>query len=338
MAKSRSTSKGSAVNLPRDLVIHIDDTLDSQTVSHVLKARLEGISWNQARGLSTANRVMINGNMNLDPARRLSSGEVLKVLMQPAGRAPTVADVHLYYVDHHIVVFEKPAGITSIRHAEEQKWSKRRRQLQATLDELLPAAIEKKQSAGRGKGKGNPPPIRMVHRLDRDTSGVMVAARTPAAELALVAQFKAHSAERAYLAVCQGKVESQTVRNHLVRDRGDGLRGSSLSGAEGKLAITHFHPLEHGKGYTLLQCRLETGRTHQIRIHLAELGNPVFGEKMYLKRLGQPALRDTSGTPRHALHAAELAIAHPAGGELMRFESPLPRDMQNLLGKLRRGK
>jgi 23S rRNA pseudouridine1911/1915/1917 synthase len=333
--RSRRSSSSPAFQLPRDLVIHITAEQQNQTVSQVLKSQLKEISWNQARRLSTGHRVMIHGNMCADPARRLKEGEVLKVLQQPAGRPPDVADVEIYYLDQHVVVFEKPAGITSIRHAEERGWSKRRRQRQATLDELLPAAIEKQQPRGKAKRREPPPRIRMVHRLDRDTSGVMVAARTVPAEQSLIAQFKQHSTERTYLAICQGHVEAQTIRNHLVRDRGDGLRGSSENKAEGKLAVTHLQPIEHGPGYSLAECRLETGRTHQIRIHLAELGHPVLGEKMYLKRLGQAALRDTSGMPRHALHAAGLAFVHPAGGRQMRFESALPRDMQILLDKLR---
>ena len=338
MAKSRSrrNSKAPPVELPRDVVIHIGAAQEGQTVGQLLKGQLKSISWNQARGLCTSQRIMINGNLCADPARRLKAGEVLKVLAQPLAKPPSAEDIEIYYLDQHLVVFEKPAGITSIRHADERRWSKRRRQRQATLDELLPAAIEKHAGRGPSKRREPPPRIRVVHRLDRDTSGVMVAARTVPAEQALIAQFKQHTTERAYVAICQGHVAPQTIRNHLVRDRGDGLRGSTADTAVGKLAVTHVRPLEHGPGFSVVECRLETGRTHQIRIHLAELGHPLYGEKMYLKRMGHANYRDTSGAPRHALHAAVLGLVHPTTGQTMRFESPLPRDMQNLLRKLRK--
>ena len=280
MSKRRPKTKASPPELSRDRVIHIRTPQAGQTVSHVVREALNDLSWQQARRLSTSHRVMINGNLCADPARRLKEGEVVKLLRQPAAHPPTAADVKVLYFDEHLVVFEKPAGVTSIRHAEERGWKKRRRQRQATLDELLPQAIDQMQKRPRGKQRGRPPRVRMVHRLDRDTSGVMVAARTAAAEQGLIAQFKQHAAEREYVAICQGRVEPQTIRNQLVRDRGDGLRGSTES-EEGKLAVTHLEPIETSDGFSVVRCRLETGRTHQIRIHLAELGHPVIGDGKY---------------------------------------------------------
>jgi 23S rRNA pseudouridine1911/1915/1917 synthase len=130
-------------------------------------------------------------------------------------------------------------------------------------------------------------------------------------------------------------VQSQTIHTWLVRDRGDGRRGGSASLGQGKEAITHVEVVERLPGYTVLACRLETGRTHQIRIHLAELGHPVCGEKVYNRRPGELPLPDNSGVPRLALHATELGFAHPATGAAMDWTMPLPADLQAFLKKLR---
>ena len=171
----------------------------------------------------------------------------------------------------------------------------------------------------------------------------MVFARSREAEQKLIRMFARHNVERAYVAVAHGQVEAQTRDTWLVRDRGDGLRGSSPLGeaAEGaQRAITHLLPMEQvatsdGPGYTILECRLETGRTHQIRIHLAEIGHPLCGEKTYTHAPGQPPQPDTSRAPRHALHAASLAFAHPITGQPLRFRQPLPKDLKEWLLRLR---
>jgi 23S rRNA pseudouridine1911/1915/1917 synthase len=154
-------------------------------------------------------------------------------------------------------------------------------------------------------------------------------------------QFKAHTTHRRYLAVARGRVEAQTIESRLVRDRGDGRRGSTDDPHTGKRAVTHVRPIEffdlsRDEIYTLVECRLETGRTHQIRIHLAERGHPICGERVYHQPLFGKPLADNSGAPRVALHAAELGFAHPITGEQMRFEMPLPKDLQQFIERLRR--
>jgi 23S rRNA pseudouridine1911/1915/1917 synthase len=123
----------------------------------------------------------------------------------------------------------------------------------------------------------------------------------------------------------------------LVRDRGDRRRGNSADPEQGKEAITHVEVVEQLPGYTLLGCRLETGRTHQIRIHLAELGHPVCGDKVYRGKMGQPFVADLSGALRLALHAAELGFVHPVTGEALQWSMSLPPDLAGLLGRLRGG-
>ena len=194
------------------------------------------------------------------------------------------------------------------------------------------------------------PKVRPVHRLDRDTSGLMLFALSPRAEQALVKMFKEHDIRRAYLAVVHGRLEARRIESWLVRDRGDGLRGSSPSTSlragpggpddpDAKHAVTHVRPIEHlGDEYTVIECRLATGRTHQIRIHLAEIGHMLCGERVYTRPTpGAPPVPDRSGAPRHALHSAELEFTHPISGQEMRFISPPPKDLADWLKRLKSG-
>ena len=165
----------------------------------------------------------------------------------------------------------------------------------------------------------------------------MVFARTVLAERDLGKQFHAHTVTRRYLAVVPGRVTSQRIATFLIRDRGDGRRGSTRVEGEGKEAITHVETVETLAGHTLVHCRLETGRTHQIRIHLAELGHPVCGDRVYAHRRDGTVFPDTSGAPRLVLHAAELGFRHPVSGDEMHWEMPLPGDLQAFVERLRKG-
>src|SRR5947209_19947020 len=173
---------------------------------------------------------------------------------------------------------------------------------------MVPGLIAR--TAGRSD-KGHLPRLRVVHRLDKETSGLVVFARTVPAERGLGKQFHAHTVIRRYLALVPGFVPPQRIATRLVRDRGDGRRGSTGVPDVGKEAVTFVDVVERLPGYRLLACRLETGRTHQIRIHLAELGHPVCGDKVYVHRPDGSAAADRSGAPRLALHAAELGFLHP---------------------------
>src|SRR5262249_36629012 len=149
-------------------------------------------------------------------------------------------------------------------------------------------------------------PVLAVHRLDRDTSGLVVFARTKEAERHLGRQFRAHSIARKYLAIVRGKAKSGRIDSYLVRDRGDGRRGSAVDYKEGQRAVTNIRVLEDLGDYTLVECELETGRTHQVRIHLGEQGTPLCGETVYDRPLHGAPLPDDSHAPRMALHAAVL--------------------------------
>jgi len=334
-------------------VFHVSTALVGQTLVGALRHWIPEHSWSQIRRLVQSRRVQINGNLCLDEGRRLTEKEVVKVLANSQAPPPREDDVRIRYVDNHVVVVEKPSGITTLRHSEEQHWPTRRRQLQPTLDELLPRILAKRAAsdAPRPKRRGDrggarkdervervrPPGLRPVHRLDRETSGLMVFARSVDAERHLVHQFRKHTIHRAYLAIVQGDIaEPLTIKTQLVRDRGDGRRGSTKLPDVGQHAVTHVRPLERFGAFTLIECRLETGRTHQIRIHMSEHGHFVCGDKVYCQPLFQKPLVDRSGAPRLALHAAELGFVHPHTGEQIDFQQDLPPDLAQFLDKLRR--
>jgi 23S rRNA pseudouridine1911/1915/1917 synthase len=237
-------------------------------------------------------------------------------------------------LDKHVVVVEKPSGISTVRHPLERDWPASRKALSPTLEDLVPRLIADQE---RRKGKHALQRLRVVHRLDKATSGLVVFARTAEAEKGLGRQFRAHTVVRRYLAVVPGHPSPQRIATFLVRDRGDKRRGSTKLPGAGKEAITHIEVHERLNGYTALSCRLETGRTHQIRIHLAELGHPVCGEKVYNRPFHRPAVPNDSNAPRLALHAMELGFDHPVTGEPMHWKMELPPDLEGFIARLRAG-
>jgi 23S rRNA pseudouridine1911/1915/1917 synthase len=204
-------------------VFHVTAEDQSPTVAAALRRWLPKCSWSEVKRLIEARHVLVNGNLCLDAGRRLQAEEVVKVLSQPAAALPKEHDVRVHYLDEHVIVVEKPAGMTTNRHREERKWPSRRKQIQPTLDEMLPRVIA--QIEGRRGKRGVLPPVRAVHRLDRETSGLIVFARTHEAERILAQQFRKHTTHRRYVAIVAGKLEAQTITSQLVRDRGDGRRG-----------------------------------------------------------------------------------------------------------------
>jgi 23S rRNA pseudouridine1911/1915/1917 synthase len=305
-----------------------------QTLAALLRQWLPGQSWSQVRKLIASRRVKLNGELWLDDARRLNEGDRVELLARPE-KAPEVLDrIVIRHIDEHVAVVEKPSGISTVRHPAEYDWSPERRMRVPTLDDLVQRQIGGEPARASSVSRGRRPRLRIVQRLDKETSGLVVFARSVEAERGLGAQFKAHTVTRRYLAIVPGRVEAQTIRSFLVRDRGDGRRGSGPTDAPGKEAVTHVAVVENWPAYTLLSCTLETGRTHQIRIHLAELGHPVCGDKVYRGRFGIPPVTDESGAPRLALHAAELGFVHPTTGEALHWEMPLPDDLKGFVSFL----
>src|SRR5262249_27374264 len=159
---------------------------------------------------------------------------------------------------------------------------------------------------------------RAVHRLDRDTSGLVVFARTPEAEAELGKQFRAHAVARKYVALVRGQPNPRRIESWIVADRGDGRRGSGTP-RERHRATTPVRIVEERGHYTLVECRLETGRTHQVRIHLGEAGAPLCGERVYDRPINGAPLPDESGAKRTMLHAAFLGLHHPETGQWLEW-------------------
>jgi 23S rRNA pseudouridine1911/1915/1917 synthase len=233
-------------------------------------------------------------------------GQVVRVV-ERAFRQRTAPASSIVYEDRHLVVVEKPAGISSVPYLKGER---------ATLMDAV---------RGEWKRRGVPPAARalyVVHRLDKDSSGLLVYARTRASERALQMQFRKRQVSRVYLCLAHGKVESGTIESRLVPNRGNGLRGSSRRGSsEGKLAITQVRLLRTFARASLCEVTLETGRTHQIRIHLAESGHPLVGERVYIRDFEAAGGRPIP-SPRLLLHAATLAFDHPAEDRRVSLDSP----------------
>jgi 23S rRNA pseudouridine1911/1915/1917 synthase len=298
------------------------------TLAAILRARLTGLSWRQVRELVAGRRVKVLGEVCLDSARRLKEGDAVELLARPARIESAKENITIRHIDDHVVIVEKPSGLSTVRHPAERDWADRRKTLSPTLEDIVPALI----TAREGR---RCPRLRIVQRLDKETSGLVVFARSVTAERGLGGQFRAHTVIRRYVAIVPGRIKDQRIHSFLVRDRGDGRRGSTTLKDVGKEAITHIEATERLKGYTVVGCRLETGKTHQIRIHLAELGHPVCGDRVYIHRSDGTLFADESGAPRLALHATELGFEHPVSGQPMRWEMPLPADLQAFLERLR---
>jgi 23S rRNA pseudouridine1911/1915/1917 synthase len=309
-----------------------------------LRARLKRVMPEVLR-LVGQRQVRVDGQVCTEPARRLRPGQQVDVLPAPAPRRSpsgisreataktrdrSVPRPAIRFADDHVVVVDKPAGLTTMRHKEEaREFGQRARHfLPATLADLLPNLLAAKRP-------GKPAAVRAVHRIDNETSGLVVFARTVEAERELGRQFRAHVTDRVYLALVRGKARPGRIESYLTRDRGDGRRGSTTKPGEGQRAVTHLRVVEELGDYTLVECRLETGRTHQVRIHLGEAGTPLCGERVYDRPVHGAPAPDGSGAKRVLLHAARLGFEHPATGKRMTWASPLPKDMATILQRLR---
>ena len=319
----------------------------------VRRAGTGGSAWQEANELVRGHRVQVDGNVCDDPARLMRAGEVVKVLPHAKAPAARAADVQVVFADEHLVVINKPPAVTTMREPGGGGGQRNRRKGgQATLEDMVALVLSKRESrksgaavrprrgAGKDRASGaGRAQVFPVHRLDRDTSGLMLFARTRAAESALSGMFKAREIDRSYLAVVHGRPGPMTITSHLVRDRGDGLRGSAevwrLDPSGGQKAVTHVEPLEVIGPYALVRCTLETGRTHQIRIHLSEAGHMLCGEREYTRRPDGARIRDESGAPRQALHADRLSFSHPMTGRELRFSQGLAPDLSRWLEGLR---
>jgi len=295
--------------------------------------------------------VLRDGTAITDAKARVEEGEVYEIAVPPATEADTRAeDIPLTVVheDGELIVIDKPAGM--VVHPAPGSPA------QTLVNALLHHAGDSLSGIGGEKRPG------IVHRIDKDTSGLLVVAKTDRAHHALARQFEKHTAERLYLAFVHGLPDMADPRLHgvkgtsfeaggvlkittqLARHRTDRQK-QAVTFHGGRHAVTRAHVLESfgtPPSIALVECRLETGRTHQIRVHMAHAGHGLVGDPVYGGRrkpsataLGADAAAAVAAFPRQALHAATLGFAHPVTGEMLRFESPLPEDMAHLLDLLR---
>ena len=316
----------------------VTEDLVGKTVLAVMRTMVPGESWSKLRQRLERSQVSVNGTVCLSEARRVILGDVVE-LHDHAIKTPKPQDVQILYIDSHIVVVAKPSGMMTHRREEERNWSSEKKALNPSLEEAVAALIARRslESGQRRRGiHARSPVLRVVHRLDRDTSGLLVMARTDEAEEGLIGQFRRHTAHRVYWTIVHGHPMAETIESNLVRDRGDGRRGSINNPKVGKRAVTHVRPLEDLGYYSLVECQLETGRTNQIRIHLSERGHLVCGDMKYRQPFAARMVEDRSRAPRLALHAAELGFAHPITGEELNFRIPFPDDLTEFLDRIRR--
>jgi len=288
-------------------------------LARALAALHPDVSYSRLKRAVEEGQVSVDGEIVRDPGRCLAPGAALDWDRdRPADRRPARLHIELAHIDKNVAVAVKPAGLLTMPTPEREK---------DTLLSRLALVVTRR--------KGKRPFLAVVHRLDRDTSGLVAFATSRRGLASLQAQLVDHSMSRIYDAVVAGDVhpDAGTFDQPLI---GDGMRRKrwiAAAGETGKPAVTHWRVVERLRGATRLQVSLETGRTHQIRIHFAAAGHPVLGDTVYFAGGGAPPRRPRLG--RLALHAAELAFRHPADGRPMRFQAPLPEDLERLLAELR---
>ena len=302
----------------------IATTADGWRLDRALADAVPTLSRERLKVLIASGAVTRDGTMVRDPAKRAAAGDRLSVAVPiptlPHNEAQDIPLV-VAYEDEHLIVIDKPAGLVVHPAA-------------GNLDgTLVNALLHHCQGSLSGIGGVARPGI--VHRIDKDTSGLMVAAKTDRAHEGLARQFHDHSIDRRYRAIvgglprpAEGKVDAPLARSATNRKKIAIVQG-------GKRAVTHFRTMERLRDAALVECRLETGRTHQVRVHMASIGHALLGDPVYGRTKGaQKALLETLGFRRQALHAAHLGFIHPVKSTALAFDSDMPADMQELFTEL----
>lgn len=290
-------------------------------------ADASGLSRERIKALLGEGRVLLAGKAAAQASLKPAAGAPFEIHVPEAIPAEAQAqDIPLAIVfeDEHLVVVDKPAGLVVHPAA-------------GNLDGTLVNALLH-HCHGQLSGIGGVARPGIVHRIDKDTSGLLVVAKSDAAHEGLAAQFADHSIERAYLAIVAGHPmpPSGTVRGAIARSSHDRKKMALVEAGRGKHAVTHYRTLERLAGAALVECRLETGRTHQVRVHMASIGHALLGDPVYGRT--PPRIRPLLNQlhfHRQALHAAVLGFVHPVTGAAVRLESALPADMAGLLVELK---
>ena len=295
-----------------------------QRLDRALAIAIPTMSRERLKALISSGHVRSGAVLTRDPAAKTLPGATFEVdVPAPTAMANLAQDIALDIVfeDDHLLIVDKPAGLVVHPAA-------------GNLDGTLVNALLH-HCAGRLSGIGGVARPGIVHRIDKDTSGLLVVAKTDPAHEGLSRQFAAHSIDRRYNAIVAGLPAAQgTVDAPLARSSHD--RKKVAIQPHGKRAVTHYTLVEVLRRAALIECRLETGRTHQVRVHMASIGHPLLGDPVYGRN--RPEHRDVLkriGFDRQALHAAHLGFIHPVTSAPMAFESKMPHDMQDLFTALR---
>ncbi len=310
-----TSDKYSRPDAPARLALAVPPSLAGLRLDQALARLLPGHSRSRLKGWIDAGRVAVDGEA-APPRRRLAGGERIDVEApdaEPIADEPQAMDLAIVHEDASVIVVDKPAGLVVHPGAGNRDGT------------LLNALLHRDPGLAAVARAG------IVHRLDKDTSGLMVVARTPEAQTDLVRQLAARTVKREYLALAQGDIAKPvTIDARIGRHP---TRRTEMAVVErGREARTHVAPVERFGTATLVRCALDTGRTHQIRVHLAAVGHPIVGDPAYGSRRAAP------GVPafgRQALHAQRLVFTHPATRRERAFESPLPADFAALLDAMR---
>lgn len=267
--------------------------------------KMHGISRNRAKALITNRVVLVNNAITTHPLTELKAGHVVQLDRSKHKKAFHSNDIDIVYEDPYLLVVDKRPGLLSMSNNSRQQ----------TVQTVLNRYLEK----GGGRNTSH-----LVHRLDRDTSGLMVYAKDVQTQQSLIDGWQQLVTDRRYLALVEGELESQRgrIQSWLTEDKRFITHSSPVDNG-GKFAVTHYSVLESSNGYSLVECELETGRKNQIRVHMADLGHPVVGDHKYgseidpMRRLG--------------LHAYMLCFTHPVTGKHLRFETPVPVPFEKCL-------
>ena len=293
-------------------------------------AEASGLSRERIKALIASGAVTIGKTLLSNPSAKMQEGAHFTILVPPAQAAeaqPQAIALDVAFEDDQLIVVNKPAGMVVHPAAGNPDGT------------LVNALLH--HCRGQLSGIGGVARPGIVHRIDKDTSGLLVAAKTTAAHEGLAAQFADHSIHRRYLAVCGGHPSpaAGTVAGRIGRSDQNRKKMAVLSpdAKRGKEAVTHYRTEKALNDSSLLECRLETGRTHQVRVHCASIGHALLGDPVYGRtpQKLRPVLKRL-GFARQALHAASLGFIHPASGEYMEFSAPIPADMQELIDEIMR--
>lgn len=310
------------------LSVTLADRAAGLRLDRALAEALPTLSRERLKTLIKGGRVAdARGDILWDPAAKAAGCAALEIRLPAPAPAHNVAqdlDLVIAFEDEHLIVVDKPAGMVVHPAA-------------GNLDGTLVNALLH-HCAGQLSGIGGVARPGIVHRIDKDTSGLIVAAKHDRAHEGLAKQFAAHSIDRRYRALATGRPvpTNGTVDAALGRSATNRKKMAVVASGRGKRAVTHYRTVEALNGATLIECRLETGRTHQVRVHMAHIGHPLVGDPVY-GRARKP-LSDTlkaRNFVRQALHAAHLGFIHPVTGNEVALDSEIPADMRELIDELR---